>query len=398
MKRYLTPFIEKDLPKKIILLSGPRQSGKTTLSKSINSQYEYLNYDIAEDRQAIANKSWDRSQPLLILDELHKMPEWKRWLKGIYDGEGLTPPIMVTGSARLDTFKKVGDSLAGRYFPFRLHPLDLKECVANGLKAEEALTQLMQTGGFPEPFLAGDADYYQRWRRTHLDIILRQDLISLESVRELTKIETLIELLRERVASPISARSLAIDLQVSTQTVQRWLNILEDLFVIFKVTPFHKNIARSILQSPKIYFYDQGLVKGDAGTQFENLVACALLKEIQFRQDCFGKTWQLHYLRNRNGKEVDFYVADESHQACLVEVKLSDDSPSPHLRYFLNTLTQASAIQIVHAPCKTRHYPIKVDQKQTSDETPSTASDATSKERYIVVQQASHCLATMDFF
>jgi uncharacterized protein len=169
MKRYLEKYIRKDLKRKIILLTGPRQTGKTTLSKMLSKSYDYFNYDNAEHRLGLMEKSWDRSKDMIIFDELHKLKNWKSWLKGIYDTEKIPPAIMVTGSAKLDAYKKVGDSLAGRFFEFRLHPLDLKE-IKSELGAEklgEKLERLLKLGGFPEPYLENDESYYNRWKRSH---------------------------------------------------------------------------------------------------------------------------------------------------------------------------------------------------------------------------------------
>ena len=212
MERNLKSHIIRDLPKKIILISGPRQTGKTTLSKMLIKSFDYLNYDNAADRQRITEQSWDRKKELVIFDEIHKKSNWKSFIKGIYDVEGLNPRILVTGSVRLDTIRKVGDSLAGRYFQFRLHPFDIKE-VKDEISPADALNRLLTVGGFPEPFLENDINYYNRWKKTHLDIILRQDLIDLEAVRDIQSIETLIHLLKSRVGSTVSYSSLARDLE-----------------------------------------------------------------------------------------------------------------------------------------------------------------------------------------
>lgn len=182
----IEPYILKDLPEKIILLSGPRQCGKTTLSKQLYASFDYFNYDVAADRLALKRMDWDRDKKLIIFDELHKMKSWKQWLKGVYDKEGIPPALLVTGSSKLDTYRKVGDSLAGRYFQFRLHPFDLKEVMAFSDESPQAIVEkLLTVGGFPEPFLKGSEEYYKRWRRTHLDIILRQDLVNEYAVKDI---------------------------------------------------------------------------------------------------------------------------------------------------------------------------------------------------------------------
>ena len=144
-------------------------------------------------------KKWLRDVDAVIFDDLHKMPEWKRWLKGIYDSEGVDPKLIVMGSANLESFRKIGDSLAGRYFQFRLHPLDLKEAsVYANMKPKEVFNILMNCSGFPEPFLSGSERFYRRWSRTHLDVILRQDFLDLYAVNSIKSIEILIDLLKGR--------------------------------------------------------------------------------------------------------------------------------------------------------------------------------------------------------
>ncbi len=336
MERYLLNTINADLRQKIILITGPRQCGKTTLSKMLLPAYQYLNYDLAEHRLLLQEKSWDRQQPLIIFDELHKMQHWKSWLKGIYDVEGLPPALVVTGSAKLTAFRKVGDSLAGRHFEYRLHPLDFKEAKQyTELSDREIFTRLLTLGGFPEPFIKGTQRYYKRWKRSHIDMILREDLITLSGVRDIQSIETLIDMLRSRVGSPVSANSLARDLQKSPNTLQHWLSLLEDLYVIFRVTPHHKNIARALLKEPKFYFYDNGLVTGDDGIKLENLVACALLKEIQFEQDVNGNDYALHYIRNKEGREIDFLILKNQQPHELLEVKWKNATLSPNFKNFL---------------------------------------------------------------
>ena len=336
MERYLKKALLADLERKVILLTGPRQCGKTTLLRMLGNDHQYLNHDLAEHRLLIAGKRWDRDKSLIIFGELHKMNDWKSWLKGIYDVEGIPPRLLVTGSAKLDAFRKTGDSLAGRHFQFRLHPLDVKEAADNtDLEPEEVFGRLMTIGGFPEPFLHGSQRYYNRWKRSHIDLILKEDLIMLTAVRDIQSIETLIELLRSRVGSPVSANSLARDLQKSPNTIRHWLQLLVDLYVIFAVPPHHRNIARALLKQPKYYFYDNGMVIGDESAKLENLVACALLKEAHRLEDAEGERMRVCYIRDKEGREVDFVITRNQAPWHLIEVKWADTELSANLRRFL---------------------------------------------------------------
>ena len=348
LARHLKKAIIRDLQKKVILLSGPRQVGKTTLSKNLFNSFEYLNYDSAQDRAILSSSTWNRKADLLIFDEIHKMKNWKSWIKGIYDTEGLSPPIMVTGSARINQLKKTGDSLAGRHFHYHLHPLDLKELnLKNARAEEEALNTLLQVGGFPEPFLKGSKRFYNRWSASHLDVILRQDLIDMAFVRDIKSIEVLISLLAGKVGSKVSYFSLASDLQKDPKTIAYWLSLLENLYIIFRVSPYHHNVSQALLKSPKYYFYDTGLVQGDVSVRLENYVACALLKELQRLFDSEGIKGQLYFIQTKTHKEIDFFVQIKEDKNWFIEVKTGDNSFSHNFKYFYRQFKDAHFLQLV---------------------------------------------------
>ncbi len=346
MERAIENSVLQDLDKKIVLLSGPRQVGKTTLSKQLLKEFEYLNFDSVEDRKIIRESSWNRKVDLIIFDELHKKPGWKSWIKGVYDKEGVRPRLMVTGSARLDIFRKGGDSLAGRHFSYRLHPFSVAE-LKNEMPPEECLKRLMRLGGFPEPFLSDSEDFAKRWRSTHLDRILKEDLLELEQIRNLKLLELLTDLLSERVGSPISYSSLARDLEISPHTVKKWISILESFYVVFVVPSYSKNLARAILKEPKIYFYDVGRVQGGDAARFENIVGLSLLKKLHHGQDTKGEKSQLYYVRDREKREVDFLTTVDKKIVDLVEVKTSDEKISQNLAYFSERLKPVRTTQVV---------------------------------------------------
>jgi predicted AAA+ superfamily ATPase len=349
MNRYLEDAIRADLATKIVILSGPRQVGKTTLSKQLTASYVYLNYDSAADRRIIRSGEWSRDTELVVFDGLHKMKNWKAWIKGIYDTETIPPGLLLTGSARLDTYKKGGDSLAGRFFAYRLHPLTIKEiCGFLDETPRQALDALIRFGGFPEPYLRKNDTHAKRWRKTLVDTVIREDLLDLEKVRDIKSIEILIDLLRSRVGSTTSYSSLAEELQVSVHTVKHWLQILENLCVVFPVRPYHRNIARSLLKEAKYYLYDTGGVEGDTGARLENIVALALLRELHLLEDTQGSKGELRYLRDKDKNEVDFLAVIDGKPTLLVEVKTGDDSFSKSLYRFQGYLPGARAVQVVY--------------------------------------------------
>lgn len=351
MQRDLMPLIQHDLLRKVVLLSGPRQVGKTTLSQQLMADRpgsQYLNYDVAAHRAVITARSWRQSAPLLVFDEIHKMPHWKSWLKGVCDGRPPEQQVLVTGSARLETFRQAGDSLAGRTLRWRLLPLSVREwCGQQHAQPAQALTHLLSRGGFPEPALAETDEQAQRWRAGYFEGLVREDVLEFSRLQDIRAMRLFAEMLRSRVGSPLSLASLARDLQVSPSTLARYLDILEALFIVFVVRPWHHNIARATLQSPKVYFYDNGLVLGDEGLRFENLVACHLLKQVQWQQDSRGSASGLHYIRTKDGAEVDFVLSEGESLTHLIECKLSDAKPHRALARFADAWPEAQAVQLL---------------------------------------------------
>jgi hypothetical protein len=333
----------------MIFLTGPRQIGKTHLARQILSEYsrpQYLDYDATDDARIIASRSWSADADILVFDEIHKMKGWKRFLKGVYDTRRPGQAILVAGSSRMETFRQSGESLAGRYFHYRFQPFSVREAVEL-MGANEALDRLNRLGGFPEPFLSGSEEEADRWRSRHYADLIREDIPDFSRVHELRTMRLLLEMLRERVGLPLSFTGLAGDLQIAPNTVRRYVEILEGLYIVFLVRPFHRNVARAIRKEPKAYFFDTGLVKGGEGIRLENTVAVSLQKYASFLQDAVGETVSLQYLRTKEKREVDFVLSRDENVTHLIEVKLSEPDPSPHLLYFRNMFPEAVSVQLV---------------------------------------------------
>ncbi|RLB94187.1 MAG: hypothetical protein DRH26_01945 [Deltaproteobacteria bacterium] len=347
MERYQKQHILKDLNKKPVFLIGPRQVGKTWLAKDIAGSFSktvYLNYDNFKDRKFIKNQSWLDDTQLLVLDEIHKMKDWKNFVKGVFDTRSSTMKMLITGNARLEAFQASGDSMAGRFFKHRLLPFSPAELFH--INKPVNMDNLLKYGGFPEPFLSNDSIESDRWRIQYVNGLIRTDVLDFERIHDFKAIELVLELLRLRVGSPVSYKSIAEDVGISPNTVKKYIQIFESLFIVFRTSPYSRNIARSILKEPKIYFYDTGMVDGDEGVKFENLVAVSLLKHVYAVNDYLGKPCTLNYLRTKDKAEVDFCIANKHIPEVMIEVKRSDESPGKSILNF-NRRYNIPGIQLV---------------------------------------------------
>lgn len=361
--RYLSAAIRDDLTRKMVWLAGPRQVGKTTLAQQIladNERGVYLSWDNRDDRREIRAAHWPGGPALVVLDELHKWRGWKRWLKGEYDKHRATTRFLVTGSARLDVYRRGGDSLQGRYHHYRLHPFSIAEAEhptrrralepggepAIGPGSRAALDTLLRYGGFPEPFLAASDRVHRRWQKDRLDRVFREDVRDLEAVRDLDAVEHLADLLPARVGSPLSLNALREDLEVSHRALTHWMDVLERLYHVFRIRPFEGRTVRSLRRMPKAYLWDWSLVS-TPGARFENLVASHLLKFVHALQDTDGHDVELWYLRDRAGHEVDFLITASGRPWMAVEAKLADAAIDPSIHYFRQRLKIPFVYQVV---------------------------------------------------
>lgn len=373
--RYVREALEQTLveERKMAFVAGPRQVGKTTLAKSLLrvAGGAYFNWDQETHRRRVLRAPdafWDETgaPTRIVLDEIHKYPRWKRFLKGLYDTRGDALEIVVTGSGRLDVYQKGGDSLFGRYALERLHPFTVGELIAAGEQrvltpaelseviaapatvrgAASALEQIETFSGFPEPLFAAGENKLRRWRRTRRDLVLREDLRDLTRIRELGLVDQLVMMLPERVGSPLSLNALRGDLGVAFDTVKAWLETLARLYFVFELRPFAGKLARTLRREGKVYLFDPTEIEAP-GPRFENVVALHLLKLVDAWNDRGYGDFALAYVRDKERREVDFVITDRRRPYLLLEAKLEDGAPSPALRYFAERLRPKHAVQLV---------------------------------------------------
>ena len=336
LNRYLEGCINQDLGEKMVFLGGPRQVGKTTLALSLiegadESHPAYLNWDLHETRRMLLDGGLPADQPLVILDEIHKYRHWRNLVKGFYDKFKSSRRFLITGSARLDHYRRGGDSLQGRYHYYRLHPLSLYEL--NDKPTYSDFSALLRYGGFPEPFLKQNARHWKRWQRERQSRVIQEDLINLENVKEVSQLDLLVRMLPDKVSSILSLNKLKQDLSVAYETVDRWVTILENLYYCFRISPYGLPRLRAMKKERKLYLWDWSLC-GDESARFENLVASHLLKYCHFREDTEGDEMELRFVRDAIGRELDLVVIANNKPLFAVECKTGDRNLSRNIAYF----------------------------------------------------------------
>lgn len=346
LPRYLLPHVQAlaAAPHTTICVSGPRQVGKTTMIRALtHGEDSHLSWDVAADRERILRHERPAG-PWVILDELHRYRDWRRYLASLSDVRHL----VVTGSGRLDLYDSGRDSPQrgarehGRMRHLRLHPLSASEL---RLAFPDTLNDLLTLGGFPEPFLSGSAAHAKRWARDQRSRVVREDVPVLERVQDLGALERLLLHLPDRVGAPLSINALRHDLGVSHKAVQSWLAVLERLFVIVRLSPFVAPGLRAVTKEQKHYHLDWSIVPGDAA-RFENLVAGHLLKWVHHRQDIDGLDLDLRYFRDTALREVAFVVTDRDQPVLLVDTTWTDAPVTRGLRYLRARFPQTQAWQI----------------------------------------------------
>ncbi|MEI8347134.1 MAG: AAA family ATPase, partial [Pseudomonadota bacterium] len=343
--RYIYSSVCSDLEhRKMVFIGGPRQVGKTTFAlsllekrkniKSIEQHPGYLNWDYPLSREKILKNEFPLEEELVIFDEIHKYSRWRNLVKGLYDVHKALIKFMVTGSARLDYYRKGGDSLLGRYHYYRLHPLTVHEY-------DGPVKDLLEYGGFPEPLFRKEKNFSRRWHRERIQKCIYEDLLNLEKVKEASSLDQLLELLPLKVGSPLSIKSLSEDLSLAHETVERYVKILERLYLVYRIAPYGPPKTKAVKKEKKLYLWDWSQISS-GGARLENMVAGHLLKYCHFIEDVSGHEMELRFLRDVEGREIDFVVLKNKKAIFAVECKTGEKSISPHIHYF----QQRSAIPL----------------------------------------------------
>lgn len=353
------------------MISGPRQVGKTTMARAMANEQEtcYLNWDDFDDRELLLRGGNAMAQhigldqlrsytPWVILDEIHKFPKWKQLVKGFYDKYQGQCHILITGSARMDVYKKGGDSLMGRYFNYRLHPLSVCEVMEARHDDDHAMIRMPQAvpsedfdalltwGGFPEPYLKRDRRFFNRWSKLREQQLIQEEMRELTRVQGLGQLEMLAVLLKHQAGQLTSYSNLANKVRVSVDTIRRWLTTLEAIYYCYAIRPWTKSITRSLLKEPKYYLWDWAQCS-DIGARNENFIASHLLKAVHYWSDTGAGDYGLFFLRDKEKREVDFLVSKDGEPWFIVEVKSSMHQPlSPALEVFANQIKVDHVFQV----------------------------------------------------
>jgi len=359
--------------RQMAFVAGPRQVGKTTTCRDLADVY--LDWDNEDHRGLIlagpaavaAHAGLNRlaEQPVrIVFDELHKYRRWKQFLKGFFDTYEANVRIMVTGSSRLDVYRKGGDSLMGRYFLYRMHPLSVGE-LCRPVPPDGALTPpaqlaeadwqaLWEHGGHPEPF-----------QKRSSRLLLREDVRDMTAIQDLDQLAVMARILSESSSDQLIYSSLAKQVRVSENSVRSWIATLCSLHYGFVVRPWHRNVSKALRKEPKWFLRDWSGIT-DIGKRTETFCACHLLKAVEGWTDLGFGVFELRYIRDTQKREVDFIVIRDGEPWFLVEAKHGDAGLSPHLAYFRGQTGAQHAFQVsmqadyVAADCFARYAPVVV--------------------------------------
>jgi predicted AAA+ superfamily ATPase len=368
-KRIYDTLVDEHLAKhrQMALVSGPRQVGKTTTCQG--HAQAYADWDNIDDRERILAgparlvdqfglNRLSEATPVVLFDELHKYPRWKQFLKGFFDTYSDRIKIIVTGSSRMDVYRRGGDSLMGRYFLYRMHPFSIAETLDTDLPDSKRIVRqpnsinaadfdaLWDHGGYPEPFLKRDMRFSRRWQSLRIEQLVREDIRDLTQIQQIDQLEMLVRRLTNRSAHQLVYGNLAKEVRVSVDTVRRWVDVLRNLHLGFLVRPWFKNVSRSLRKEPKWLLRDWASIK-NAGDRAETFVGCHLLKAVDGWNDMGLGEFELGYLRDKQKREVDFVVIRDGSPWFLVDVKYRDEKLGETPKYYQDQVRAPFAFQVV---------------------------------------------------
>jgi len=382
-----------------IAIEGVIGVGKTTLAKRLLPKLidgvNYFNWDLTEHRKLLSTQIFSgkldlggTDQKVIVFDEIHKYRRWKNAIKGLFDKYEPNARWIITGSAALNVYRKGQDSLMGRAFTYNLCPLSVAELQnerceknigienlknisfkKNDVKTQKLFDNLTVFSGFPEPYLKNSLPFLRKWRSSRLGRLINQDLASIENLKNLSLVEQLMFLLPERVGSPLSLNSLREDLEVHFATVKHWMKLLERIFYGFSIQPYSGRLSRMIKKEIKWYLWDWTEIDDD-GYRFENLIAVHLLKYVHYINDLGLDNISLHYVRDKEKREVDFLLCRNRKPHILVECKMNESNPSKSLLHFSKLFKTKRAIQVMTSPVD----PFTVKHKEAKIDVVSAAS------------------------
>jgi len=319
----------KEFP--IITISGPRQSGKTTLARNLFGQLPYYNLESPDTLDLIAGdpRSFFRQNPEgAIIDEIQRAPELMSYLQVMVD-ENKNYKFVITGSNQFSMLQKVSQSLAGRTAILKLLPFSLDEIstVSPGLSADD----LIFKGGLPSIHAEGRQP--TRTYRNYYETYVERDVRNLINIKDISLFRKFLRLCAGRTGQIFNASQLATETGVSVNTIKSWISVLETSFIIFLLSPWHDNINKRLIKSPKLYFYDVGLVSYLLGLTnpeqvqhdplrgglFENLVISEIIKKF-FNS---GLDATVFFYRDKHGNEVDALLSI-GRKLIPIEIKSSE--------------------------------------------------------------------------
>jgi predicted AAA+ superfamily ATPase len=383
LNRYLTLF-------PAVAVTGPRQSGKSTLLRTSFPDVPYATFDDPEEVRAVESDPKGylaRFPDRVILDEVQRVPALFSYLKIAIDTDRQRKGrFLLTGSSQFTQSRRISESLAGRIGLLELFPFERREMPADARPGQ------MLFGSYPELAMRGH-DGSREWFSAYLATYLERDIRVGNNVGKLSDFQTLLRLLAARTSQEYNASSLAREVGVDSKTVESWVSILEASYQVFRLRPWKADIGKRFVKRPKLYFWDTGLVchltgirsmetleAGPlAGPVFENLVIAEILKAVAHR----GVDVEAHYFRESNGLEADLLIQDRDHGRFLVvDTKAGRTAKAP----WVDSLKKVAAL--VGAKLKRQPRPLIIYQGRTQRDWPSKSSDFLSMEDAIAQWQA----------